>query len=229
MQVSLPCVGQKRSGVLPLTQDYPTFNCSLSSQSANIGPDAGDPRGSQCKNGVGYLQGFVNVPGYSSGTTVYTFYNASPYSSSYWDKQGHDNTYVQYWWCPTNSDPVNGINWAYGRSYPDSGYCINITVGAAINVGVYGAGMFTQGATITDGESLTTYNNICSGNYVWDYSNAEGGSVKYKPWMDTPNGGWGKRREFVHGTITRRYRKECDWDYCLIDDNQSNNPFLLIR
>jgi hypothetical protein len=165
--VSYPCAGQSLTGVgsFKAGDSVKTSHCA---SKRGMNPDAGNPSG-QCINGVVYLQ----------------WNNRTFYASN---SGGNVAGYVQYYWCPTYSDPNNGINWSYGREYPISG-CGNFDTGSG-----WGANMKSSTGIIeNDGEGYHIYNNICTGNYIWDYSQTGSGAYHWLAWMwahNTATGGY---------------------------------------
>lgn len=189
MREVYPCTGAAHSGVAKMGAG-PAFNCAKASvASGKITPYANNQSGN-CQNGITYLQGFTNVPGYSSGTVVNQFYSGtsteeSRYAQSpdYTQSGGNWQNFginpnlqymVEYFWCPAknSSQYPSGINYAYGQIAYTSG-CGNIYVQNSVT-------MFTShnAQYVSDGED-TPYYGICSGNFVWDYSNIGSGQYAW--------------------------------------------------
>jgi hypothetical protein len=153
--VSYPCPGEPLSGV----GSFKTGNgvqLNHCSSKHGIGPFGNNPSG-QCINGKAYLQW--------NNTTYYAK-----------DPGGNVGGLVQYWWCPTPSDPTNGINWSYGEEYPLSG-CGNFDTGSGWGANIEA----TNGVIENDGEGYKNWTNVCT--YIWDYSQPGWGGYHWIAWM----------------------------------------------
>lgn len=154
MAVSLPCAGAPRSGI----GSNATGDIRVKSHCAY----ANFP--TTCYNNVGYVQTI-------NGAKTWTL------------TQNNMQAWVELWWCPRYSGDSTGINFSYGRDYPQSG-CLTVTVG---NQGSYQAGaeMYRTGSLTpyTDGETGTPPYSVCAGSYIWDYSVTGSGSYYYSAVM----------------------------------------------